>query len=126
MLQWYNHELEESLRSLRKKRKEVEEEIRREEKVRMELEKEVSNLTRRFEDASAQVVTHTRLKDEVDKLIMHTENAYGKILESSRTLWHDLRVHNQRLASEQPRKRQCIANVNTLLWQSGPIARDLF
>ena len=125
MLQWYNHELQNHLQSLRMKRKEVQEEIQQEEKIRAELEKEVSNLTRKVEDASAQVVVHTRLKEEVDMLITQTENAYGKILESSRTLWHDLRLHNQRKGSHHPRKRQCIGNVNALLWQSGPIARDL-
>ena len=125
MLQWYNHELENSLQSLRIRRKEVQEEIRQEEKMRMELEKEVSNLTRLLEDASAQVAIHTRVKDEVDMLIMQTEHACGKIMESSRSFQDDLRLHTQRQDAHQPRKRQCVANVNALLWQSGPIARDL-
>ena len=122
MVQWYNHELETSLQSLRIRRKEVQEEIRQEEKMRIELEKEVSNLTRLLEDASAQVAIHTRVKDEVDMLIVQTEQAYRKILESSRSLWDDLKRHAQRQDAQKPRKRQCVANVNALLWQSGPIA----
>lgn len=86
----YNYELVKSIEDMRERREELNRQILKEEEERAKVEQELHRLhdlmNRLTEGLNAKIST----RNEYDKTIQETEQAYVKILESSQTLLHVL------------------------------------
>ncbi|CAK0852246.1 unnamed protein product [Prorocentrum cordatum] len=137
-LVWYNGELVKSVESLHEQRDEMNRQMSQEKEVQEQIQKELSILASKLEEVNGRLGRQTRLREECAKLIQVAEGAYGKILDSSQTLLHDLRRDTARLAMhsndqesevEPAKKRHCSVStrglINRKLWASGRIGQDM-
>mmetsp|Transcript_21458 Transcript_21458/g.27924 ORF Transcript_21458/g.27924 Transcript_21458/m.27924 type:complete len:123 (+) Transcript_21458:68-436(+) len=91
-LQNYNNELVKCIEDLREKREEVNRAILKEEEEKAKIQKDLSILTDRLSKINEALARKVQARNEYDKTIQETETAYMKILESSQTLLHVLKV----------------------------------
>ncbi|KAG1674975.1 hypothetical protein FOA52_014770 [Chlamydomonas sp. UWO 241] len=85
-LQNHNNELVKCIDDLRDKREEILKQLRDDEAEKGKIQADLQTLTKRLAQVNDSIARKTETKVEYDKVIMETEAAYLKILESSQTL----------------------------------------
>ena len=85
-LQNYNNELVKCIEDLREKREEINRQISKDEEDKAKVQRDLATLTERLASINDALTRKTQARNEYDKTIQETENAYMKILESSQTL----------------------------------------
>eukprot|EP01116_Phalansterium_solitarium_P003476 TRINITY_DN14308_c0_g1_i1.p3 TRINITY_DN14308_c0_g1~~TRINITY_DN14308_c0_g1_i1.p3 ORF type:complete len:116 (+),score=20.00 TRINITY_DN14308_c0_g1_i1:37-384(+) len=101
-LQLYNNELVKCIEDLKIKRDEVTLQISREEDEKEKLIQEIRLLNDRLSRVEDSLARKYASRSEVDRAIKESENAYGKIVESSQTLLEVLRRDMATLSKRQP------------------------
>eukprot|EP00992_Anisonema_acinus_P012339 TRINITY_DN8056_c0_g1_i1.p1 TRINITY_DN8056_c0_g1~~TRINITY_DN8056_c0_g1_i1.p1 ORF type:complete len:110 (+),score=15.31 TRINITY_DN8056_c0_g1_i1:56-385(+) len=96
-LQTTNNELVKCIEELREKREESNRLILKEEEEKARIVNEVQILTERLSKLDESLNRKYSARAEYDKAISETENAFSKILESSKTLLHVLNRESQSL-----------------------------
>lgn len=86
VLQNFNVELVKSLESIGERKENIIREIRKEEDRRKDLETQISKLKKELQQIEEVLENKYEVKNEFEKVIFNTENAFRKILENSRTL----------------------------------------
>jgi Sjoegren syndrome nuclear autoantigen 1 len=99
-LQNTNNELVKSIEELREKREECDRAISKEEEEKARIVHELQILTDRLKVIDESLNRRYTARAEYDKAIGETENAFSKILESSKTLLHVLRKESSNLKSK--------------------------
>jgi sjoegren syndrome nuclear autoantigen 1 len=89
------------LEDLRERREEVNRSILMEEEEKARIQKEMSSLHDRLSKLNESLVRKTRARDEYDKTISESEQAYMKILESSNTLLQVLKKERDTLGKKK-------------------------
>ena len=90
-LQNYNTELIKMLETIKDNREEVQIEINHEEDEKRTIEEQMKSLNARLQELNESLNKKYNTRNEFDKTIAETENAFMKILESSQTLLHVLK-----------------------------------
>ncbi|WIA17083.1 hypothetical protein OEZ86_014256 [Tetradesmus obliquus] len=85
-LQNHNNELVKCIEDLREKREQILKQIQDEEMEKQRIQQELAALTQRLSRVNESLARKIDTKNEYDKVIVETEAAYLKILESSQTL----------------------------------------
>eukprot|EP01035_Chromulina_nebulosa_P017230 gene17230-22756_t len=85
-LQNYNNELVKCIEDLREKREEINRQILKEEEEKAKIQRDLSILTDRLSKINEALARKINARNEYDRTIQDTEDAYMKILESSQTL----------------------------------------
>uniref|UniRef100_A0A383VUQ2 Deflagellation inducible protein n=1 Tax=Tetradesmus obliquus TaxID=3088 RepID=A0A383VUQ2_TETOB len=85
-LQNHNNELVKCIEDLREKREQNLKQIQDEEMEKQRIQQELAALTQRLSRVNESLARKIDTKNEYDKVIVETEAAYLKILESSQTL----------------------------------------
>eukprot|EP00879_Flechtneria_rotunda_P008164 GHRR01008552.1.p2 GENE.GHRR01008552.1~~GHRR01008552.1.p2 ORF type:complete len:112 (+),score=38.98 GHRR01008552.1:550-885(+) len=85
-LQNHNNELVKCIEDLREKREGILKHIQDEENEKQKIQQELAALTQRLSRINESLARKIDTKNEYDKVIVETEAAYLKILESSQTL----------------------------------------
>ena len=106
-LQNYNQELVKMLENIKYQRDEVQQEINEEEKEKKDIEDQMRIMSLRLQEINDSLHKKHSTRQEFDKTIGETENAFMKILESSQTLLHVLKKEGASLT----KKKQQTANV---------------
>eukprot|EP01006_Ploeotia_vitrea_P044276 TRINITY_DN66822_c3_g2_i1.p1 TRINITY_DN66822_c3_g2~~TRINITY_DN66822_c3_g2_i1.p1 ORF type:complete len:112 (-),score=9.71 TRINITY_DN66822_c3_g2_i1:1047-1382(-) len=96
-LQSTNNELVKCIEDLRQKREESNRLILKEEEEKARIVNEIQILTERLNHIDEGLNRKYAARAEYDKAISETENAFTKILESSRTLLHVLKRESSNL-----------------------------
>jgi Sjoegren syndrome nuclear autoantigen 1 len=96
-LQSFNNELVKGLESLKEQRGALQKQLLGEQKEAAALEQQIAQLSNSLALATQEIKKKTLLRDEYDRLISETEEAYGKIVESSQTLLKVLHTEVQTL-----------------------------
>eukprot|EP00906_Rhabdomonas_costata_P018433 RCo026926 len=96
-LQSTNNELVKCIEELREKREEANRQIQKEEEEKARIVSEIQILSDRLAKVDDNLARRYAAKAEYDKAISETENAFQKILESSRTLLHVLKRESTQL-----------------------------
>jgi Sjoegren syndrome nuclear autoantigen 1 len=100
-LQTFNNELVKGLENLRDKHYILSNQIQEKETQKDELQDQITNLQAKLDDIKADLEQKYNLKQEYEHLILETETAYLKIVESSQALLEILHkqstslVHNK-------------------------------
>lgn len=90
-LQNYNNELVKCIEELRNKRDEVNRQILKDQETKASIQKELSNLTDKLGTVNESLSQHTTQQKEFESTLRETEDAYRKILESSKVLLNVLK-----------------------------------
>ncbi|KNC53978.1 sjoegren syndrome nuclear autoantigen 1 [Thecamonas trahens ATCC 50062] len=90
-LQNFNNELVKSIEELREKREQISRAILKEEEEKAKISNDLRILTERLSRINESLARKISARNEYDKTIQETEQAYMKILESSQTLLHVLK-----------------------------------
>lgn len=85
-LQNHNNELVKCIEDLKEKREQILKQIQDEENEKQKIQQELAALTQRLSRINESLARKMDAKNEYDKVILETEAAYLKILESSQTL----------------------------------------
>eukprot|EP00878_Enallax_costatus_P005785 GHUV01006066.1.p1 GENE.GHUV01006066.1~~GHUV01006066.1.p1 ORF type:complete len:112 (+),score=24.57 GHUV01006066.1:213-548(+) len=85
-LQNHNNELVKCIEDLKEKREGILKQIQDEENEKQKIQQELAALTQRLSRINESLARKIDTKNEYDKVILETEAAYLKILESSQTL----------------------------------------
>lgn len=107
-LQNYNTELIKMLETIKENREEVQCEIDAEENEKRQIEEQMKLLSIRLQEINDSLAKKYNTRNEFDKTIAETENAFMKILESSQTLLHVLKKEG---ASLSKKKAQTLSGV---------------
>ncbi|CDW86659.1 UNKNOWN [Stylonychia lemnae] len=107
-LQNYNTELIKMLETIKENRDEVQVEIDAEESEKRQIEENMKMLSLRLQELNESLSKKYNTRNEFDKTISETENAFMKILESSQTLLHVLKKEG---ASLNKKKAQTLTGV---------------
>jgi len=86
---------------LRERRDEVNRAILLEEEEKARIQKEMSSLTDRLSKLNESLARKTRAREEYDRTITESEQAYMKILESSQTLLQVLKKERDTLGKKR-------------------------
>lgn len=118
-LQNYNTELIKMLETIKENRDEVQIEIDAEESEKKHIEEQMKALTIRLGELNDSLGKKYNTRNEFDKTISETENAFMKILESSQTLLHVLKKEG---ASLNKKKAQSLtgAGMSSAAKRGGP------
>lgn len=90
-LQGYNNELVKCIEDLCFKRDELQSQILTEEDEKFKIQTDIHILSERLRVISESLAKKIQARNEYDRTIAETENAYNKILESSQALLHVLK-----------------------------------
>ena len=90
-LQGYNNELVKCVEDLCAKRDEGQRQILIEEEEKSKIQADIKILTERLAKVNESLAKKIAARNEYDRMIAETENAYNKILESSQALLHLLK-----------------------------------
>eukprot|EP01135_Chromosphaera_perkinsii_P002408 Nk52_evm14s223 gene=Nk52_evmTU14s223 len=90
-LQSYNNELVKCIEDLKEKREILNKCIKKEEEEKAAVQNEIRMLSEKLSHINENLAKKMTARNEYDKTISETENAYMKILESSQTLLHVLK-----------------------------------
>ena len=96
-MQRYNSELTRYIDNIRVGRDELHDEITKDEEEKQAVETEIASLTERLQQLSDALVRKYEAREEFDRTISETEQAFMKILESSQTLLHVLKKEDTAL-----------------------------
>jgi len=96
-LQSYNNELVKCIEDLCAKRDELHKGILEEEEEKRKIQNDIRILTERLSKVNESLSKKMASRNEFDRTIAETEQAYMKILESSQTLLHVLKRETQGL-----------------------------
>lgn len=99
-LQNYNSELVTCIEDLREKREALNRTILQEEEEKAKIQKNISLMTDRLAKLNDNLSKRVQARQEYDKTIEETEQAYMKILESSQTLLHVLKRESASLSNK--------------------------
>lgn len=99
-LQNYNAELVTCIEDLREKREALNRTILQEEEEKAKIQKNISLMTDRLAKLNDNLSMRVQARQEYDKTIEETEQAYMKILESSQTLLHVLKRESASLSNK--------------------------
>lgn len=99
-LQAYNNELVRYLEDLRGKLEELNKQIHREEEERDRLKADMRLLQERLDRTEANLSRRYSARSEFEQTIKESESAFLKILESSQTLLHVVRRHQESLSKQ--------------------------
>ena len=100
-LQNYNSELIKMLETIKESREEVQAEIEIEENEKRQIEEQMRAFTIRMQELQDSLQKKYQTRNDFDKTIGETENAFMKILESSQTLLHVLKKEGQSLSKKK-------------------------
>eukprot|EP01084_Bolivina_argentea_P210939 358900_1 len=101
-LQSTNADLVKCIEQVREKRDEVARQIQREEEEKARIMNELRILNERLSRLDEGLALKYAARSEYDKAITETENAFSKILESSKTLLHVLKRESGNLSRRDP------------------------
>ncbi|XP_064406594.1 microtubule nucleation factor SSNA1-like [Halichondria panicea] len=108
-LQGYNNELIKCIEDLCSKRDELQKQILVEEEEKQRVQNDLRILTERLAQINEGLAQKIAMRNDYDRTISETENAYKKILESSQSLLQVLKKESTQLkdksTSEMPRSR---------------------
>ena len=96
-LQRYNSELTRYIENIRTGRDELHEEIGKDEEEKQLVEGEIAALSERLAQLSDALIRKYEAREEFERTISETEQAFMKILESSQTLLHVLKKEDSAL-----------------------------
>ena len=82
-------------------RDDIHEEIAKDEEEKSYLETEVQQLTERLNQLNYELTKKYEAREEFDKTIQETEQAFLKIIESSQTLLHVVKKEDQSLIKKK-------------------------
>lgn len=97
----YNYELVKSIEDLREKREELNRQILKEEDEKAKVEAELARLHEALRLITESLEAKITTRNNYDKTIQETEQAYIKILESSQTLLHVLGKEKNELGKQK-------------------------
>mmetsp|Transcript_11855 Transcript_11855/g.11778 ORF Transcript_11855/g.11778 Transcript_11855/m.11778 type:complete len:127 (-) Transcript_11855:30-410(-) len=96
-LQRYNKDLGNYIENIKQGREELHEEVSQDEEEKTFLENEIASLTERLNNLNEALTKKYEAREEYDRTISETEQAFLKILESSQTLLHVLKKEDSSL-----------------------------
>ncbi|TNV85181.1 hypothetical protein FGO68_gene14270 [Halteria grandinella] len=96
-LQRYNSELTRYIENIRIGRDDLHDEISKDEEEKQHIETEISQLSERLAMLTDALIKKYEAREEFDRTIQETEQAFMKILESSQTLLHVLKKEDSAL-----------------------------
>ncbi|CDW76550.1 13 kda deflagellation-inducible [Stylonychia lemnae] len=100
-LQRYNQDLSRYIENIRVGRDDLHEEIIKDEEEKHQIESEIASLTERLGSLSDALLKKYEAREEFDRTISETEQAFMKILESSQTLLHVLKKEDSQLSKKK-------------------------
>lgn len=100
-LQRYNSDLTRYIENIRVGRDDLHEEIIKDEEEKASIESEIAALTERLGQLTDALQKKYEAREEFDRTISETEQAFMKILESSQTLLHVLKKEDSQLSKKK-------------------------
>lgn len=100
-MQRYNNDLSRYIDNIRVGRDDLHEEIITDEEEKSQIESEIASLTERLSQLSDALLKKYEAREEFDRTISETEQAFMKILESSQTLLHVLKKEDSQLTKKK-------------------------
>ena len=101
------------LESIKESRDEVQSEIDVEESEKRQIEDSMRAMAARLQEINESLTKKYATRQEFDKTINETENAFMKILESSQTLLHVLKKEGQSLSKKKAQTLTGVAAAGT-------------
>ncbi|XP_013785367.1 Sjoegren syndrome nuclear autoantigen 1 homolog isoform X2 [Limulus polyphemus] len=99
-LQTYNNELVTCIEELCAKREEIQQQISDEEKKRNNLQHDIQMLSNQLAELNESLSEKIAVREEYDKLIRETQDAYMKILKSSQALLGLVKTESSKLSQK--------------------------
>lgn len=100
-MQKYNSDLVKYIENIRTSREDLHDEIIQDETEKSLIESEIQSLTERLNNLTDALMKKYEARDEFDRTITETEQAFMKILESSQTLLHVLKKEDSHLMKKK-------------------------
>lgn len=100
-MQKYNSDLIRYIENIRFGRDDLHDEIVKDEDEKREIESEIAQLSERLSNLTDALMKKYEARDDFDRTILETEQAFMRILESSQTLLHVLKKEDQQLSKKK-------------------------
>ena len=104
-LQTYNNELVKTVEELRYRRAVLHDQISKEEIEKRALQTQIHNLSETLTKINESLAKKIQLKEEYERIIVETDKAYQKILESSQILLNVVKQESSHLNSSGDKKK---------------------
>ena len=104
-LQTYNNELVKTVEELRYRRAVLQDQISKEETEKRALQTQIHNLSETLTKINESLAKKIQLKEEYERIIVETDKAYQKILESSQILLNVVKQESSHLTTANDKKK---------------------
>lgn len=104
-LQTYNNELVKTVEELRYRRAVLQDQINKEETEKRALQTQIHNLSETLTKINEGLAKKIQLKEEYERIIVETDKAYQKILESSQILLNVVKQESSHLNSSGDKRK---------------------